>query len=388
MHGEILAPTRSIDGVNGRNRGLDALRATMTLLVLFHHTAITYGAPGGWFYREIETDTASLTGALLTLFVATNQAYFMGLFFLLAGYFTPAALRAKGPRGFLGERLLRLGVPLIAFGVLLGPVTLALAETSNGLAFTTTLLDLWSHGVFIPGPLWFAEALLIFALASVIWDAMRRRGVRVVEGDATFPSNTVLLAAALGSGLAAFAVRLWIPVGQNVAGLQLGYFASYVVLFAAGCAAAGRQWLTSIPNERVRMWRTIMGGALVFGPAMAVLGHWIPALAARNDGGWTWPALIYAFWEPLVAWGMIMMLLVAFQRREAWFAAPVWRHLCARAYTIYIIHPPVLVSLALAARGVAAPALVKFVVIGVATCVVSFAIAGLILRIPVARRIL
>ena len=39
-----------------RNSGLDALRAALTVLVLLHHTAITYGAIGGWFYRELPTD--------------------------------------------------------------------------------------------------------------------------------------------------------------------------------------------------------------------------------------------------------------------------------------------------------------------------------------------
>lgn len=92
-----------------RNGGLDALRAVMTLLVLFHHTAITYGASGGWFYHEV-MPTGSLSSNLLTMFVATNQAYFMGLFFLLAGYFTPTAFRAKGSAAYLRDRLLRLGV--------------------------------------------------------------------------------------------------------------------------------------------------------------------------------------------------------------------------------------------------------------------------------------
>jgi hypothetical protein len=50
-----------------RNAGLDALRATLTVLVLFHHSAITYGAIGGWFYREVPTD-GRLETRLLILF--------------------------------------------------------------------------------------------------------------------------------------------------------------------------------------------------------------------------------------------------------------------------------------------------------------------------------
>ena len=33
--------------MKARNGGIDALRAAVTLLVVFHHTAITYGAIGG-----------------------------------------------------------------------------------------------------------------------------------------------------------------------------------------------------------------------------------------------------------------------------------------------------------------------------------------------------
>ena len=33
-----------------RNAGVDALRVGTTLLVVLHHTAISYGAIGGWYY--------------------------------------------------------------------------------------------------------------------------------------------------------------------------------------------------------------------------------------------------------------------------------------------------------------------------------------------------
>lgn len=134
-----------------RNGGLDALRATMTLLVLFHHAAITYGASGDWFYHELPAD-GSRASQLLTLFVAINQAYFMGLFFLLAGYFTPAALRSKGSMRFAHDRLIRLGLPLLAFGWVLGPVSEAMGRTAHGQPFFPTLAAMMSSGRFIEGP--------------------------------------------------------------------------------------------------------------------------------------------------------------------------------------------------------------------------------------------
>jgi uncharacterized membrane protein len=60
-----------------RNVGLDALRTAVVLLVVFHHTAITYGATGGRYYHEA-THGGVLTTKLLTLLCAVDQAFFMG----------------------------------------------------------------------------------------------------------------------------------------------------------------------------------------------------------------------------------------------------------------------------------------------------------------------
>jgi len=64
------------------------------------------------------------------------------------------------------------------------------------------------------------------------------------------------------------------------------------------------------------------------------------------------------------------------------------RFLSARAYTVYVIHPPVLVGVALALQPLAAPALAKFVLCGTLACVASVLVASAILLAPGARRVL
>ena len=129
----------------GRDAGLDALRASVTLLVLFHHASITYGASGDWYYKEVQTGH-DLPSLLLSLFTGFNQAFFMGLFFLLAGYFTPRAVERHGAGAYLRERALRLGLPLIVYFLLLSPVTMALAATARGRDFFKALAYNWTHG--------------------------------------------------------------------------------------------------------------------------------------------------------------------------------------------------------------------------------------------------
>src|SRR5688572_11329355 len=91
---------------------VDALRVALTILVVMHHLAVTYGAAAPWYYLEVPQD-GGLSYIVLLLFVLFNQAWFMGCFFLISGYFTPPSYDRKGASGFLKDRLLRLGLPLL-----------------------------------------------------------------------------------------------------------------------------------------------------------------------------------------------------------------------------------------------------------------------------------
>lgn len=358
-----------------RNAGLDALRACLTLLVVFHHCAITYGALGGWYYHEVAAGP-SVESALLTLFCAINQAFFMGLFFFLAGCYTPPSIDRKGTARFLADRFLRLGLPLLVYGFLIGPATIALARSGTGHPFADTLGRLWRKGTFENGPMWFAEALLIFSAAAALWHiALPRAAAHDPNRAARFPSDRTLAAAACLTGIAALALRSRWPIGINVWGLQLGYFASYIVLYAAGCRTARVHWIAHLPARQVTLWWRIALLALPVLPIAYVLAKHIPALRGRPQD------VIYAFWEPLVAWGTILFLVSRFQRRFDRLTG-AWQPLSRRAYTIYVIHPPVLVAAALAWRHVPAAPFVKFAVTGSVACVACYLIAGLLLRVP------
>ena len=363
-----------------RDVGLDALRASVTLLVLFHHAAITYGGSGDWYYKEVRAGQD-----LLSLFTGFNQAFFMGLFFLLAGYFTPSAVERHGAAVYMQERALRLGLPLIVYFLLLSPATMALAATARGRNFFVALVYNWTHGRMEPGPLWFCEALLIFACfylaARALAPGVARRALP------SFPSNATLAVAALGTGVAAFLLRLVWPTGTTLLFLQIGFFASYVVLFAAGCLAAPWASLDQAPTEQRRLWIAVACVTFPLMPIAVVLGRHIPWLAGSQSGGWNLQAAVYALWEPFLAWGVVIGLLHFYTRRLE-TPGPLLRSLSRRAYAIYIIHPPVLVALALAWQSVAAPLALKFLVTGTATCLSCYLLAGLLLKSPGAKRVL
>jgi peptidoglycan/LPS O-acetylase OafA/YrhL len=358
-----------------RTAFIDHLRVAMTALVVFHHAAITYGAAGGWYLREAPEGS----NLPLTLFVTANQAFFMGFFFLIAGYFTPASYDRKGPWRFAADRLLRLGLPLLVFGFVLDSLTVALARAHSPEAMFVMWGSMVARGRFSSGPLWFAQALLIFAAAYMVWRQVRRPA----NGTArVMPGHVTLLLSALAGGAAAFLLRLVFPVGAAVSNLQLGYFASYVVLFAAGVAGARGRWLEHVGPRLAVPWLIISAVALlVMVVAISVAG------GDGYAGGWTIKAATYAFYEPFFAWGVVLGLLWLFRTRlnraTRWSA-----FLSVRAYTVYVIHPPVLVAVALALAPLAVPLAVKFVAAGTLACIGSVLVGSLILLVPGARRIL
>jgi len=378
-------------GKRERDFYIDCLRSVMIALVVLVHTAITYGASGGWFYHELSPSVA-LSSKILTLFSATNQAYIMGFLFLLAGYFTPGSLERKGYARFLGDRFLRLGLPLLAFGLILGPLTVAMVAAAEGNGFWSTLVRLWNNREFIIGPLWFVQALLIFSLAYCAWRAWFGAPLSATQREPRpIPSYCWWLLSAFGVSTAALAIRQIVPTGVNVIGMQLGYFASYIFLFSLGIAAWRYDWLRQLEWEHARPWiiDTLpvawLSFPVVCALAISVNGSGEPDFS-NFVGGLSWTAIAYAFWEPFIAWGLIAAWLLVF-RRYMNRPSGIWTWLNRRSYAVYIIHPVVLVGISLLLSGWAAPALVKFAVTGILVCTTCWILADPLVRAPGLRRI-
>jgi len=370
-----------------RDLYIDRLRTIMTAFVILHHTAITYGASGSWFYNELHV-SGETSSILLTLFCATNQAYFMGFFFLLAAYFTPGSLERKGYAKFIGDRFTRLGIPLLVFIFILGPLTAAMVASHDGKGFWRVFPYLWNHVIIINGPLWFAQALLIFSLAYCAWRAAF--GSSLASSSRTprpVPAYARWLLSAILVGAASLAIRQFVPTGKNVIGLQFGYFAPYIFLFAIGIAAWRYDWLRQLEWKHARPWIITLIAAWPLMPiSIAIAMRVFPPGKANFGGGHTWPAIVYAFWDPFVSWGLIaawLLIARAFMNKPSAF----WSWLNRRAYAVYIIHPPVLVGMSLLLHSFVAPAILKFIVTGTLSCIATWLIADPLVRIPGIRRI-
>ena len=78
---------------NGKWYYLDTLKVMLTILVVFHHAAEAYSPYSAWVYKPSNKEEMM---PLIWHFNSVNAAFFMGLFFFIAGYFVPRSYDKQG----------------------------------------------------------------------------------------------------------------------------------------------------------------------------------------------------------------------------------------------------------------------------------------------------
>ena len=370
-------------GKNERLYYLDNLRGFLAILVVAHHATQPWGL-AGWYIKAEETDL------LLNLFCGINASFFMGLFFLLSGYFHPPSYDRKGFGRFVRDRLLRLGVPLLAYSFLVMPWVQYVAYfyfQGNPRVDLGKAAGMYFWDGFGLGHLWFVAMLLLFGLAYALWRLAGKEPEPREPGPAFTLRQTSLGALGLALLLAGltFLARVWFPQDEWVYApwpfsLEPAHAPQYILLFVLGVLAFRRGLLERLPAKAGWIWLGVgFLPTLVFSPILmerSFLG-----------AGFTLDGLAAAAREAFECVGVCLWLLVGFRTRLN-RSGPVWRFLSANAYVVYIIHVPVLLVFQWAAIGLHTGPLVKFLLVSACSIPICFFLGALIRAIPGARRIL
>jgi glucan biosynthesis protein C len=369
---------------------IDNLRVFLTILVVLHHLSITYGSGlGSWYYHDSSTP---LTQILFSLFIIVNQGYFMGLFFLISGYFSVASLERKGLARFIKDRLIRLGIPLVVFSLLINTLPLYISSITQGAwsgSFWQFSLNYWRSVDYQTGPMWFVEALLVFSIiyagGRAIWNKVHKHlpDSPVLARPLT---HTQILIFVVAMAVAIFTVRIYIPAGITWHNWELGQFPQYVFMYAAGILAYRYNWLPDVDTRIQKPWKIVAVVCLVVLVPMLLIGGGTGNLDAYN-GGLTWQSGMTSTWFAIYPAAMSLLLLDVFRKRidiQGWLG----KLLSKNAYTVYIIHAPVIVYLAYLARGVIIDPFIKFFLMAPIAVILCFLVSQIIRRMPMAEKVL
>lgn len=369
---------------------IDNLRITLIVLVIMHHFAIGYGAPGGFYYREYGP-MSTVSEILLTLMLAINQAFFMGFFFMISSYFSPGSVDRKGTKTYLIDRFKRLGIPLLFYILVIDPLLIFITRPVSGETGTlweSLSLHYSDIGNFGTGQLWFVAALLIFSVAYVIW---RRVLSPAATTNEAAPNNAAVAMFALMLGIVTFIVRIWQPVGEvfiPLLGFQAAHFPQYIALFIAGLVAYRRSWFETVTDAQGRFWSRIVVALVVLFPVLLIAFGALEGNVDAALGGLHWESFVYATWEQFMCVAMIIALLVWF-RRSFSEQGRLAKSLSNAAYATYVFHAPTIIILAIALSGLKFPDMgLKYITVVPFAVMAAFAVGSITRRLPFAKDIL
>jgi len=358
---------------------VDNLRLFVIACVVMHHLAVTYSGFGGFYY--FETRPMGLASTLwFGLYLSFQQAYFMGLLFLIAGYFTAGSGEKRGLGSFALERARRLLLPALAYMALIVPFIELVLLRRKWQGF--------SLGGFLSssGVMWFTIALFVFSLVYALARLARRGRAAGTWRLEPTPATASALISIIAAG--AFLVRLVQPIGTSVLNMQLGYFSSYIVLFSAGILARRGGLFASLSPRSGKRW--LLAG-LVLSPLLWIVLAVSAEASGRREaifGGPGWLSAAYSTWEAFTAVAMSLGLISLFRERFD-RQGPLVRALSDNAFTVYMFHPPILTAVCLLLQPLELPSFAKWLLLCAICLPLCFALAAFVIRrIPLLQKIL
>lgn len=380
MSGRGQEPAAAPTGRSGsRLAGVDNLKVLLVAGVIVAHATMAWTGLPTWVFTEPPVREPLLT--VLAMAELTGALFGMAAFFLLAGSFSPGSLARKGPRRFVADRAVRLGVPLLFYAVVLSPVVEYADPDNAGWTggFPAFVLHVWWPPV--PGPTWFLAVLLVF---SVAYAALR--AVRPAPPVTGPPRGRTLVLAGAAVAVASYAVRWVVPLGTEVAHLALGQAPAWTAGFALGVVGAERGWVHRIPRALSR--RLFRVAAVATAGCVLVMGVLGAAGGDLDDiaGGGSRLSLVVALLEGALVVAVPLWLLEVFRRRFA-HRGRVARECARGAFAAFVVHQVVLVGLVLGTRLVPWPPEAELAAVAGLGVVLSFGIGALLVRVPGVARV-
>lgn len=336
--------------IGDRFHALDAVRACALLAGIVLHAIMSF-LPG---FREVNwplSDNSTSAGLGVLYFVI--HLFRMSLFFIIAGFFARLLYHRLGTGGFIKNRLRRIGLPLIAFYLVVMPLTvIAIIWGARQLGIQGP--PKMESPIPIIGPpvpwghLWFLYLLLvIYALAMMA----RAIIVRLDNKDTlcsmfsrlfTFSIRARVMPLLLATPIAVtlFFTPWWVE-WQGIPEPIIGLVPNFPGLLAYGSAFL-TGWFLHRQQECLRMlavdWSLYLVGALVGTiTALYIVGIMprfeVMTLGSAERAAYA-SAYIFALWcWAFAAIGVAVRYLEAPNKR--------WRYLADASYWMYLIHLPI-----------------------------------------------
>ncbi len=170
--------------------------------------------------------------------------------------------------------------------------------------------------------------------------------------------------------------------------LEYAHAPQYIALFVVGLVAYRRNWLETFTEAQARPWRWIALVFILLLPALAVAaGALTGQLDERGAGGLNWLSLAYSLWEGFMCVSMVIVVLAWFRKRFD-HQGRLAKVMSDNSFAVYILHPIIIVPLALALSGIQVNLGLKFILVAPLAVTLCYLVAYLVRKIPFVRSVL
>jgi len=386
------------------NLAVGYLRAFVTLLVVAHHSVLAYHpyapplattlvAQPRWWQAFPVIDAQRWMG--FSFFVGFNDIFFMALMFFLSGLFVFRSLEHKGVKTFLGDRLLRLGLPFVVAAAVIAPLAYypAYLRTPSPTGISGFWQQWMGLGNWPAGPAWFIWLLLAFDVVAAVLFAL---APRLVGRFATSISKVSSRPIALYGLIVALSAAAYIPLVFRVGpdrwssfgpftfqtGRPLHYFVYFLVAVGVGAYGLKQGLFASDGNLARRWWLWVSAMFLCY---FMVVATFLAMLSGKSP--WMhWPLLLAVAWVLSCAASCFgfMSLFARFATRRV----AIFDSLTESAYGMYLVHYAFVSWLQYALLKLTLPGLAKGTLVTLATIALSWATTAALRRIPAVARVI
>ncbi|WP_030457068.1 acyltransferase family protein [Herbidospora cretacea] len=354
-----------------RRPELDLIRTVVVFGLIFGHAALVFDADDDFYVKN--ADTTSVTTVLAGFVVI----WAMPMLFLVSGVAAFSSLRKRGAGGFVKDRLLRLGLPLVVAVVTIVPIPqwIRSGMTESYWAFLPEFFDVHLNLADFPFVLdgeYFEAGHLWFVVLLVAWSLILAATARWIPSDYGFLARR------------GFVLLPFVPISLICAllGLEQEFAAwsrwAYLLFFLYGYVIAADDRLRAAMRRDAPL-AALIGGVLFPVGAIGFLlvpgdpmSDMVPAhVAARALYG-------------AASWCLCVAIL-GFLDRRTW--TEQGGYLMAAALFVYIVHQPVVVVAAYHVVRWQAPIPVKYAAIVAVSFAVTLAAYEIVRRVPYLREL-
>lgn len=360
---------------------IDRLKVFLVCLVFFHQGLVAYGGAGNWYY----TSSHHFTGVpLITVntIETISLTIIVPMFFLLGAILAHNSYKRHGFSQYVKRRFFRLGIPAIIYAIIVHPTILFfVSKTQDGsLSWYEFMVQSITQN-FSFGPMWFVAALLVIEFFYALLKSLKFSGDNIVHDIwHQIPSLRASLFIII-IGFFSFLARLISPAYAS-SFTQLGFYPLYIGMFVSGLIDARYNWTERIKTYYAYPWLIF---SLLCLPILLLsinyIKDWTPFA-----GGFNTQSLFLSLWEAMTCMGACIFL-TSFFLQNFNKPNPQTSYLASLAYMAFVLHPFAIVPLTFLLESTPMPLLLKWFITSTVSCVVCFAAAYLLRKIPGLKKI-